>query len=801
LYKILKFGGSSIKTASRIKNILEIIKSQQKPNYSIVVIVSAIGGITDKLISISKNIQNPRIYLSLYKEVKKYHIKIINELGIVKSHKIISLFEELELEINQNRKNNSLETLDKIISYGERFSSQIISEYFCSVGIESDSLDAREVIVTNDHFGSAFVYYEESYNKICEYFSNIYSTQIITGFIGSTRSGKTTTLGRSGSDYTASIFGAALNSDQIQIWTDVDGVLSANPKIIENAKLIRNLNYKEAMELAHAGAKVIFPPTMIPALNKNIPIWIKNTFNPESPGSLITQKSKKNNRIVVGISSQSGMALVRLQGAGMVGLYGIIGRIFTALAKGKINIILVSQVFSEHSICFVIRPEQIKISKKLLKEEFYQELKNHIIDEVTFENNISLIALVGEGMRQKSGISGKLFKTLGNENINIIAIAQGSSERNISFIVDDKQAKKTLKILHSEFFEITSNKTAVFLAGVGTVGSKLLKIAEKINSKKIDFNGVLNSKRMLLNPDGLNLSNIESDLKFNSIRTDLKNIIDTGRQFKNKIFVDCTSSIELSKKYSELLSNGFSIVAANKKANTMDINFYNKLRKITKMSHLKFKYETNVCAGLPVISSLKSLIKSGDKILKIEGVFSGTLSYLFNNFNGLIPFSELLKYAKENGFTEPDPRDDLSGKDVARKLLILAREIGLNMNLDDIQTESFVPIKSKKNSSISEFLDCLKVEDSKFESYLQKAKHQNKKLCYIGSLQKGKAKVKLEMISESHPFYHLDGSENIVSFQTERYNEKPLVIRGHGAGAEVTAGGVMADIMSILELK
>ena len=799
MYKILKFGGSSIKTANRIKNIVEIVKSQQKENCSFAIVVSAFGGITDKLISISKNIQNPEVFFEIVKEVEQHHTQIVNELGIKNSENINFLFEELNSEIDEIRNKKLEQISDRIISYGERLSSQIIAEYFSSVGIKSDSLDARKVILTDDHFGSAFVHYKDSYKKIRDYFTKVDSTQIITGFIGATENGETTTLGRSGSDYTASIFGAALNAEEIQIWTDVDGILSANPKIVENAKPIQNLNYEEAMELAHAGAKVIFPPAMIPALYKNIPIWIKNTFNPKNPGSLITRESQENNRIAVGISSQSGMALVRLQGAGMVGLYGLIGRIFTALAKEKINIVLVSQVFSEHSVCFVIQPEQIESSEKLLKEEFHFELENHVIDKIIIEKNVSLVALVGEGMRHKSGISGKLFKTLGDENINIIAIAQGSSERNISLVVDDNQAEETLKILHSEFFEITSEKPAIILAGVGTVGSELLRIAEKDRTRKYNINGILRSKKMLLNSEEINLSKLENEFKSNSIETDLKTVIAEGRQFKNKIFVDCTTSKELSKNYPELLSNGFSIVAANKKANTMDINFYREIQNIVEKSHVNFKYETNVGAGLPVISTIKSLIESGDKILKIEGVFSGTLSYLFNYFDGSIPFSELVKSAKENGYTEPDPRDDLNGMDVARKLLILAREIGLNLELNDVQTDSLLPEKSEEISFIPEFLNYYKVVDSKFESLLKTAQQQNKKLCYIGSLQEDKAKVKLELIPENHPFYNLDGSENIVSIQTERYFEKPLVIRGHGAGAEVTAGGVMADIMSILE--
>ena len=801
MIKILKFGGSSIKTADRIKHIVEIVRQQQNGCENIAIVVSAIGGMTDLLIEISENIYNSQYSNKLIEKFKNCHIEICKNLKIDFDKELEQIILELNSVLDSNLKSLTSKLKDEIISNGERFSSLIIAKYFSSIGIKSESLDARKVILTDDHFGSAFVHYKESYHKIRGYFSKVDSTQIITGFIGATENGETTTLGRSGSDYTASIFGAALNADEIQIWTDVDGILSANPKIVKNAKPIDNLNYKEALELAHAGAKVIFPPTMIPALYKNIPIWIKNTFNPKNNGSLITRKSQYEDRVAVGISSQSGMAMVRLQGAGMVGLYGLIGRIFTALAKKKINIVLVSQVFSEHSICFVIQPDQIEISKKLLNEEFEFELKNYVIDKIIIENKLSLLALVGEGMRHKSGISGRLFKTLGNKNINIIAIAQGSSERNISLIVEDAQVDEALQILHSEFFEDKTEKTAIYLAGIGIVGGELLNILSNLKSEKLTLNGILRSKSMYLNSSGINLKNWKQEFDFQNENHDLNKFLQLTTKIQNKIFVDCTTSESLAQKYDLLLSNGFSIVAANKKANTLDYIYYSKIQNIVANQNVQFKYETNVGAGLPVISTIQSLLESGDKIHKIEGIFSGTLSFLFNNFNGEIPFSELVFKAKNNGYTEPDPREDLNGEDVARKLLILAREIGVSLELEDVKTESLLPEKSDSYNSTDDFLNFFKIADSHFSQLLDNANHKNKRLRYIGSLENGKAEVKLQSISSSHPFYHLEGSENIIAITTDRYIEKPLVIRGHGAGAEVTAGGVMADIMSILETK
>ena len=798
MYKVLKFGGSSIKTAKLIKNVTKIIKNEEK-KYSIIVIVSAIGSITDKLNYLAKNINNPKLFINSFNKIKNFHQKIISNLGLVISENIKSIFNELENEMTENTDYNILQATDKITSYGERLSAHIIAEYLSSIGTKSKFFDSRKVILTDNNFGNALVDLKNSYEKIKNCFNGIDSTQIVTGFIGATKRGETTTIGRSGSDYTASIFAAALHAKEIQIWSDVDGILSANPKVIKNAKTIKNLSYREAMEMAHAGAKVIFPPTIIPALNHNIPISVKNTYNPKKPGSIITRNVDRRDGEVIGISSQSGMTLFRLQGPGMVGSYGIIGRIFTALAKEKINIVLVSQVFSEHSVCFVIQSDKISISRRLLKDEFEFELRNHIINRIVVEESVSLIALVGEGMRKKCGISGKLFKALGDKNINIIAIAQGSSETNISIVVDDEKGDEALKILHLEFFENIYKIPAIYLAGVGNVGKSLLKILNNNKLNNFNLNGIIRRKKMLLNQYGLDINSLENSFNSQSIKTDIKTIISQSKNNMNKIFIDCTDSKKVSENYLNLMSNGFSIVAANKKANTMNYNYFKKIDNFSRNSSVKYKYETNVGAGLPIISTIKSLISSGDKILKIEGVLSGTLSYLFNNYNGTISFSNLVKQAKRKGYTEPDPRNDLNGLDVARKLLIIARLIGLKIELSDIYVKNLLPDKSETLPSISEFLNFYEIKDKEFEALLENAKKQNKKLCYIGSINQKNIKVDLEMIDSNHDFYNISGSENIISIQTNRYFEKPIIIRGYGAGAEVTAAGIMADINSILE--
>lgn len=806
--KILKFGGSSVADANKIKHVAGIIADSKKSN-ELAIVMSAFGGVTDTIKSLAETASKGKNIESTFDSLIKKHMGCVNDLSVSTDDKIKFKLDEYftQLRVNlstiENEKHLSAQALDKVLSYGELISTLIIARHLSQIGIPAEQLDARNVILTDNYFGHAFVHYQQSYNCIRDYYKDRTKVQVITGFLGATESGITTTLGRSGSDYTAAIFGAALNAESIEIWTDVNGIHSADPKTINDAEAIPSLTYEEAMELAHAGVKVIFPPTMIPALYKNIPIRIKNSFEPDHPGSLITKDRTISGKTVVGISSLSNVTLISIQGAGMVGMKGMIGRIFSTLAKEKINIILVSQAFSEHSVCFAIKPEWVSKAVKALKTEFSFELSNHYIDEIKVEKNLSLIAVVGEGMRHTPGVSGRVFSTLGNNNINVIAIAQGSSERNISFIVHDKNVNTTLNVLHTEFFKTQDDCADIYLIGVGTIGSELLNIINQENPKGISIYAVGTSKNMLIGTDTLSPILIKDELKKSGSPFVLNKFISAsiGRSTRQKIFVDCTASGMIAQEYVNIINSEFSVVTANKIANTLDQDYYSSIRDATQNKNVRFRYETNVGAGLPIINTLQKLLATGDKILSIQGVLSGTLSYLFNTYDGQTSFSVLVKDAKAKGFTEPDPRDDLSGMDVARKMLILARETGAKLELNDIFVASLIPTELNSELSVDRFLDRLGDFDEHFLQKLEKAKAEHKVLRYIGSWDGQKAKVGLKAVGRNNPFYNQKGRENFIVFKTKRYNDVPLVIKGHGAGAAVTAAGVLQDIQSCLETR
>ena len=812
--KILKFGGSSVGNADRILNVIDILKKSIKENKKIAVIFSAFQGVTDQLINASRLASSGESsYLDILEELEKRHIETAKKLISVKKQS--SILARIKLSLNELGdvlhgvfliKELSPRTLDFITSFGERLSAYIISEALKDKNINCEFLDSRKVIVTDDNFGSAKVDFEATNKNIKEYFNHHKSFQIVTGFIASTINNETTTLGRGGSDFSASIFGAALKVKEIEIWTDVDGVLTANPKKVKKAFSLPHITYEEAMELSHFGAKVIHPPTMQPALNQKIPIRIKNTFNPSFEGTMIDENINHKNFSIKGISSIDDISLIRIQGGGMIGVAGIAQRIFRALAAQKINVILITQASSEHSICLAVMPQFAASAKKAINDELKYEIKENLINAPFVENNLSIVAVVGENMRNTPGIAGKVFEALGKNGINIAAIAQGSSELNISAVIGRENEAKALNALHDAFF-ITQAKTVnVFLVGTGLIGGTLLEQIRNQTDYLLNEYGLnikvialANSQKMLFDEEGISPLDWKKHLEASNNKTSLHAFINKMKKLNlpNSIFVDCTASDEVVARYNEILRSVISIVTPNKKANSGPYEEYNQLKQSALKHNVKFLYETNVGAGLPIISTLRDLVSSGDKILKIEGVLSGTLSFLFNSFTNGKAFSQIVKEAKEKGYTEPDPREDLKGLDVARKLLILAREIGMQLELSDIEVENLVPEKARSTKSIEQFFKQLEKFDSEFEVRKKEALGNGNVLRYVAKLENGIAKIGLQEVERSHPFYSMTGSDNILALTTKHCGNMPIVIKGPGAGAEVTAAGVFADMIRI----
>lgn len=815
--KVLKFGGSSVGTPDRIENVIKILKSYN--NEKISVIFSAFQTVTDNLIKLGELAKDSNEdYLKLLDEVKKKHtdaiVALIPKSKSKKSNEYVdSLFDDLSgmLKGVYLLRELTPRTLDYLTSFGERLSCFIIAEALNAKGIKSEFLKASDVVKTDSNYTNAKVDFEKTNKNIKAYFAKHNDKmQIVTGFIASNDEGEITTLGRGGSDYSASIFGAALKAEEIQIWTDVDGILTADPRKVKESYPLKAVTYEEAMELSHFGAKVIHPPTMLPALQSSIKIRIKNTFNPEYPGTVIVKRDKSVKFNLKGISSIDDIALLTIKGGGMVGVTGIASRLFTALASKEINIILITQGSSEHSICLAILPKHTKEAKIVIEKEFKNEITDGKINEVIVEENLSIIAVVGEDLRQTPGITGKVFESLGKSGININAIAHGSSQLNLSLVVSKDNLAESLNVLHETLFLKKKKKVNVFLVGPGVVGGALLNIvgeqldyfSSKLNT---EFNlvGIANSKKMLLNKSGINISEWKTDLLQSEIKSDMNKFIASMKEMnlQNSILVDSTAINVLSKRYSEILGSGISIVTPNKIANSENYKAYKEIRDSASKGNAEFKYETNVGAALPIIETLKDLINNGDELIKIEGVLSGTLSYIFNSLKEGKNFSDVVKDAKTRGFTEPDPRDDLSGLDIARKLLILIRESGKDIELSDIEIDNLVPQKLRKIKDISKFMEELVKYDNQFEEMRLKSKDKNEVLSYIAKYENGKATVKIEEINSDHPFYNLKGIENIVSFTTNYYTDIPLVIKGPGAGPEFTASGVLSDILKIANSK
>ena len=807
--KILKFGGSSIRDAERIKNVIDIVKSDLTKNHIAGIIFSALQGVTDDLLSLSRMAADQNeLYVSEYVKIKERHIKLIAELLSAKNRanaesSINNLLFELE-EILKGVyliKELSGKTLDFILSFGELLSCTIISQAFLENKIENDLLNTKEIIVTDRNFGSAHVLFDKTDSNIKDYFKQHKKLQIVTGFIASTLQKETTTLGRGGSDYTLSIIGAALGADSIEIWSDVNGVLTADPKKVRDAFSISNMDYEEAMELSHFGAKVIYPPTMHPAAVKKIPVVIRNTFNPAFPGTIISHHTDSDYPIK-GISSIDDITIVRVEGSGMIGVAGIAQRVFSSLAKHEINIILITQASSEHSICLAILPQNAHTAKSALEEEFAFELKMGIVNKILLEKDFSVIAVVGKHMRNTLGIAGKFFSALGDNYINISAIAQGSSELNISAVISRKDELKALNVIHHKFFSSGKPEPIhLFLAGYGSVGSQLVNL---INSNqdlyhRIRLHGIINTKKMLIGEKEISIDNLPKELLAKGETADLNEFVNRIKviNYRNSVFVYCTASDETAEIYVDILKKGINIVAANKRATTKSYSYYSELKESAVNNNVKFLYETNVAAALPVISTMNDLKRAGDKIIKIEGVLSGTLSFLFNNISPSKKFSRILKEAKEKGYTEPDVRDDLKGTDSARKILVLIREAGFKLELKDIQVENLVPPEYRKIVSAEEFMKRLPELDDHFDKILNDALAKKCRLRYIASFNDGMAEVKLKAVDEMHPFYNLSGTENVIAYYTEYYNTAPQVINGPGAGTQLTSVGIISDIFKI----
>ncbi len=801
-------------TPARIKSLGEILLAMVRRREKFAVVFSAFGGVTDDLILMS-HLASRREgeYLSQFKKVEKRHLEAVEELlnGKTKAEALNHMansFSELHNILHgvYLLRDLSARTLDYISSFGERLSSYLVSCYLQELKIKAGFLDARTVIVTDDSFGAARVDFKMTNANIRDYFKRNKSIQCVTGFIGSTAKNETTTLGRGGSDYTAAILGAALGAEEIQIWTDVDGVMTADPRKVKKAFSVSRMTYEEAMEMSHFGAKVIHPPTIQPALEKNIPLVIRNSFHPEFPGTYISRQLSPAGYMVKGISSIDQVSLLSMQGSGMVGVTGISARLFGALAAHHISVIMITQGSSEHTISFAVKPADSLTARKAIEEVFRLEMNAGLIEHIRVEEELSIVAVIGENMKNTPGVSGRLFQSLGKNGISVVATAQGSSELNISVVIKRENLNKALNALHEAFFLSDTRVLNVFLAGTGLIGSTLLKQMQKqaayLKEKKsleIKLIAVANSRKMLFNENGIAFTGLKEQLDAGGEAMQVDAF--AGRMHElnlpQSVFVDCTSSEAVTGIYEAVMENSISIVTPNKIANAGPMARYLRLRNCMLKRNVKFLYETNVGAGLPVINTLSDLMHSGDKIIRIEAVLSGTLSYIFNTFGPGRSFSSVVEEAMRKGYTEPDPRVDLSGLDVARKLLILSRETGRRLELKDITVEKMLPPSCMKVSGIPAFFRELKKQDARFEKIRRDAAKKGCVLRYMACLENGKASVSLKEAGPSHPFYNLSGSDNIISFTTERYKERPLVIKGPGAGAEVTAAGVFSEIISI----
>jgi len=809
--KVLKFGGSSVGSPQRIREVKRIIESQPLP---VIIVISAFQGVTDQLYTISELAsRGNKEYEIRLETILEKHIEFTKKLieDDIKRQQVIDTINNIINELKELL--NGIFVLreltrhasDQVITSGERLSSFIISRFLDN----SIYADSREFIKTDISAGNTVVDFSLTNSLIREKIGKPENIIVVPGFIATNSKGETTSIGRGGSDYTAAIIAAALKAESLEIWTDVDGFMTADPRKVEKAYTIESLTYAEAMELSHFGARVIYTPTLRPVYRENIPVAVRNTFNPLSKGTVINQKkTDQGPSPIKGISSIDHIDLVTIQGPAMVGVTGTSARLFSALARYEINIILITQASSEFSITFAVNPDASATACKAIKEEFRNEIEQNKELKILIEKELSIIAIVGERMKNTPGISATLFRALGRNGINVIATAQGSSELNISVVIKKKSLKKALNVIHDGFFLSTFKEVNLFIAGTGVVGSSLLKqllkqrdLLLKNYSLKVNLMGLTNSQKMHVDRDGILLESCGDILKIRGAKADFSQFIREMKKMnlRNSVFVDCTADAKIASKYEEILNGYISVITANKIACSSEYSYYQRLKKMSGERGVRFMYETTVGAGLPIIKTISDLILSGDRIYKIEAVLSGTMNFIFNEMSEEIPLSAAIKKAREKGYSEPDPRTDLNGTDVVRKILILAREAGYNIEKEDVELKKFLPDECFEGD-LNDFY--LKVEklDPEFERQRLELKKSAKKWRFVATLDRGKARVELISIDRNHPSYDLDGSNNIILLTTERYNELPMVIKGYGAGADVTAAGVFADLMRVVNV-
>ena len=811
--KVLKFGGTSVGSAESIQTLLQIVQKENAASGPPVVVVSAMGGVTNLLAQMAEKASVGEEYANYLTELETRHFAIIKTLLDVQRQnpvftKLKIFFNDLEdlLQGISSLKELTAQTRDLVLSYGERCSAFMISKIAEQFFLNSVYVDATHLIKTDSNFGQARVQTELTDILIQSFYSEHQGKILfLTGFIASNEHNRITTLGRGGSDYTAAIVGSALNAAEIQIWTDVNGMMTADPRMVKKAFPLPELSYTEAMELSYFGAKVIYPPTMIPAFLKRIPIAIKNTFEPDFPGTVIKHDCGPSNLTIKGISSINEISIINLEGSGMVGKAGFSGRLFSLLAREQINVILITQSSSEHSITFAIHPADASKAQHLIEQEFELELHAKKLEKPVFEQNLSILAIVGENMKQTPGMSGKLFHALGRNGVNVRAIAQGSSEYNISVVISRPDLNKALNAVHDAFFTELNKTLHVFNLGTGNIGKTLFRqlqshteFLQENNGIQVKVVGISNTRKMVFNSNGLALENWQNELESGET-AHLDEFVARMKAMNlpNAVFIDNTASPKPIAFYEDVFKSNISIVTCNKIGNSGSYDQYKKFKDAARSHGVDFYYETNVGAGLPIIRTLKDLMVSGDRVLKIEAILSGTISFIFNNFKSEASFHDVVKEAQEKGYTEPDPRDDLSGLDFMRKMLILARDAGYPLEASDVQLENMLPKTALEAGSVAEFYAALKAEDAFFNGIKTAAESNGKVLRYIGKLENGQVSISLQQVDSGHAFYSLSGSDNVISFTTERYKERPLVVKGPGAGAEVTAAGVFADLVNV----